>query len=219
MLKGLDETLKRVVYGQDAAITALTSAIKLARAGLRDPEKPIGNYLFAGPTGVGKTEVARQLSKSLGVELIRFDMSEVHGAPHTVSRLIGAPPGYVGFDQGRPAHRRGGPAPALRAAAGRDREGPSGSLQHPPADHGPREADRPQRQAGRLPKRHPDHDDERRRGRPPKPAFGFTRSKRDGDDNEAINRLFAPEFATASTRSSRSASCRRRWWPRSSTSS
>ena len=99
ILKDLEATLKRVVFGQDAAITALSSAIKLARAGLREPEKPIGNYLFAGPTGVGKTEVAKQLADSLGVELLRFDMSE-YMEKHAVSRLIGAPPGYVGFDQG-----------------------------------------------------------------------------------------------------------------------
>ncbi|MCR9069948.1 MAG: ATP-dependent Clp protease ATP-binding subunit ClpA [Rhodobacteraceae bacterium] len=99
VLKDLEVTLKRVVFGQDAAITALSSAIKLARAGLREPEKPIGNYLFAGPTGVGKTEVAKQLADTLGVELLRFDMSE-YMEKHAVSRLIGAPPGYVGFDQG-----------------------------------------------------------------------------------------------------------------------
>ncbi|CAM3256187.1 ATP-dependent Clp protease ATP-binding subunit ClpA [Paracoccus aminovorans] len=99
VLKDLDATLKRLVFGQDAAIEALASAIKLARAGLREPEKPIGNYLFAGPTGVGKTEVAKQLASSLGVELLRFDMSE-YMEKHAVSRLIGAPPGYVGFDQG-----------------------------------------------------------------------------------------------------------------------
>jgi len=98
-LKSLEEDLKRVVYGQDSAIHALASAIKLARAGLRQPEKPIGCYLFSGPTGVGKTEVARQLALVLGVELLRFDMSE-YMERHTVSRLIGAPPGYVGFDQG-----------------------------------------------------------------------------------------------------------------------
>ncbi|MDO9440505.1 MAG: AAA family ATPase, partial [Beijerinckiaceae bacterium] len=95
----LEETLRRVVYGQDAAIGALSSAIKLSRAGLRDAEKPIGCYLFSGPTGVGKTEVARQLAKSLGVEITRFDMSE-YMERHTVSRVLGAPPGYVGFDQG-----------------------------------------------------------------------------------------------------------------------
>lgn len=99
VLKDLEVTLKRVVFGQDKAITALSSAIKLARAGLREPEKPIGNYLFAGPTGVGKTEVAKQLADTLGVELLRFDMSE-YMEKHAVSRLIGAPPGYVGFDQG-----------------------------------------------------------------------------------------------------------------------
>ncbi len=99
VLKNLERDLKTMVFGQSAAIEALSSAIKLARAGLREPEKPIGSYLFSGPTGVGKTEVARQLSKSLGVELLRFDMSE-YMERHSISRLIGAPPGYVGFDQG-----------------------------------------------------------------------------------------------------------------------
>ena len=99
VLKDLEASLKRVVFGQDKAIESLSSAIKLARAGLREPEKPIGSYLFAGPTGVGKTEVAKQLADNLGVELLRFDMSE-YMEKHAVSRLIGAPPGYVGFDQG-----------------------------------------------------------------------------------------------------------------------
>ena len=99
VLRDLEAGLKRVVFGQDPAIETLASAIKLARAGLREPEKPIGNYLFAGPTGVGKTEVAKQLADGLGVELIRFDMSE-YMEKHAISRLIGAPPGYVGFDQG-----------------------------------------------------------------------------------------------------------------------
>ncbi len=99
VLQNLERDLRAVVYGQDAAIEALAAAIKLSRAGLREPEKPIGSYLFSGPTGVGKTEVARQLAKTLGVELKRFDMSE-YMERHTVSRLIGAPPGYVGFDQG-----------------------------------------------------------------------------------------------------------------------
>ena len=98
-LASLESDLQRMVYGQDEAITALSSAIKLARAGLREPDKPVGNYLFSGPTGVGKTEVARQLADSLGIKLIRFDMSE-YMERHSVSRLIGAPPGYVGFDQG-----------------------------------------------------------------------------------------------------------------------
>ena len=98
-LKTLDRDLKAVVFGQDAAIDALASAIKMSRSGLGNPQKPIGNFLFSGPTGVGKTEVARQLAYVLGVELIRFDMSE-YMERHAVSRLIGAPPGYVGFDQG-----------------------------------------------------------------------------------------------------------------------
>jgi ATP-dependent Clp protease ATP-binding subunit ClpA len=98
-LRNLERDLKSMVFGQDRAIEALSAAIKLSRAGLRDAEKPIGNYLFSGPTGVGKTEVARQLASTLGIELIRFDMSE-YMERHSVSRLIGAPPGYVGFDQG-----------------------------------------------------------------------------------------------------------------------
>src|ERR1051326_812978 len=99
VLQHLEATLKRVVYGQDKAIDALAASIKLARAGLREPEKPIGCYLFSGPTGVSKTEAAKQLAASMGVHLTRFDMSE-YMERHTVSRLIGAPPGYVGFDQG-----------------------------------------------------------------------------------------------------------------------
>jgi ATP-dependent Clp protease ATP-binding subunit ClpA len=98
-LRNLERDLKSMVFGQDKAIEALSAAIKLSRAGLREAEKPIGNYLFSGPTGVGKTEVARQLASTLGIELIRFDMSE-YMERHSVSRLIGAPPGYVGFDQG-----------------------------------------------------------------------------------------------------------------------
>ena len=99
VLASLEGDLKRLVFGQDTAISALASAIKLSRAGLREAEKPVGNYLFSGPTGVGKTEVARQLAEALGIKLLRYDMSE-YMERHTVSRLIGAPPGYVGFDQG-----------------------------------------------------------------------------------------------------------------------
>jgi ATP-dependent Clp protease ATP-binding subunit ClpA len=99
VLQHLERNLKMVIFGQDKAIETLTSAIKLARSGLANPDKPIGNFLFAGPTGVGKTEVTRQLALQLGIELVRFDMSE-YMEPHSVSRLIGAPPGYVGFDQG-----------------------------------------------------------------------------------------------------------------------
>jgi ATP-dependent Clp protease ATP-binding subunit ClpA len=193
VLRNLKETLERVVYGQDNAIQALSSSIKLARAGLRDAEKPIGAYLFAGPTGVGKTEVARQLAASLGVELIRFDMSE-YMERHTVSRLIGAPPGYVGFDQG-----------GLLT---------DGVDQHP---HCVLLLDE-------IEKAHPDlfnillqimdhgkltdHNGKQIDFRNvilimttnagaadlAKQAFGFTRTKREGDDHEAINRLFAPEF-------------------------
>jgi ATP-dependent Clp protease ATP-binding subunit ClpA len=98
-LKSLEADLKRVVFGQDEAIESLSAAIKMARAGLREPNKPIGSYLFTGPTGVGKTEVAKQLASIMGVEMLRFDMSE-YMERHTVSRLIGAPPGYVGYDEG-----------------------------------------------------------------------------------------------------------------------
>ncbi|WP_394005126.1 ATP-dependent Clp protease ATP-binding subunit ClpA [Luteimonas sp. WGS1318] len=99
VLEHLERNLKMVIFGQDPAIETLTSAIKLARSGLANPDKPIGNFLFAGPTGVGKTEVTRQLALQLGIELVRFDMSE-YMESHSISRLIGAPPGYVGFDQG-----------------------------------------------------------------------------------------------------------------------
>jgi ATP-dependent Clp protease ATP-binding subunit ClpA len=193
VLAGLDAELKRVVYGQDTAITALASAIKLARAGLREPEKPIGSYLFSGPTGVGKTEVAKQLAKSLGVELLRFDMSE-YMERHTVSRLIGAPPGYVGFDQG-----------GLLT---------DGVDQHP---HCVLLLDE-------IEKAHPDlfnillqvmdhgkltdHNGKQIDFRNvilimttnagasdmAKSAIGFGSSRREGDDMEAINRLFTPEF-------------------------
>ena len=193
VLQHLTENLKRVVYGQPSAIEALTSAIKLARAGLRDPDKPIGSYLFAGPTGVGKTEAAKQLASSLGVEMLRFDMSE-YMERHTVSRLIGAPPGYVGFDQG-----------GLLT---------DGIDQHP---HCVLLLDE-------IEKAHPDlfnillqvmdhgkltdHNGKQVDFRNviiimtsnagasdlAKSAYGFTQSKRTGDDVEAINRLFAPEF-------------------------
>ena len=124
VLANLDKDLKRLVFGQDKAIEALAGAIKLARAGLREPEKPIGCYLFSGPTGVGKTEVAKQLAALMGVELLRFDMSE-YMEKHTVSRLIGAPPGYVGFDQGGLLTDGIDQHPHSRAAARRDREGAS----------------------------------------------------------------------------------------------
>jgi ATP-dependent Clp protease ATP-binding subunit ClpA len=193
VLANLEQELRSVVYGQDSAIEALASAIKLARAGLREPEKPIGSYLFSGPTGVGKTEVARQLASSLGVELLRFDMSE-YMERHTVSRLLGAPPGYVGFDQG-----------GLLT---------DGVDQHP---HCVLLLDE-------IEKAHPDlfnillqvmdhgkltdHNGKQIDFRNvilimttnagasdlAKAAIGFGSSKREGDDIEAINRLFTPEF-------------------------
>src|SRR5277367_5407796 len=193
VLRHLEDTLKRVVYGQDKAIEALSASIKLARAGLREPEKPIGCYLFSGPTGVGKTEVAKQLAASLGVELIRFDMSE-YMERHTVSRLIGAPPGYVGFDQGGLLTDAVDQHPHCVLLLDEIEKA------HPDLfnvllqimDH------------GRL----TDHNGKQVNFRNvilimttnagaadlARQAFGFTRNKREGDDHEAINRQFAPEF-------------------------
>jgi ATP-dependent Clp protease ATP-binding subunit ClpA len=193
VLSNLDTTLKQVVYGQDKAIGALTSAIKLARAGLREPEKPIGSYLFSGPTGVGKTEVARQLAASLGVPIHRFDMSE-YMERHTVSRLIGAPPGYVGFDQGGLLTDSVDQSPHCVLLLDEIEKA------HPDLfnillqvmDH------------GKL----TDHNGKQVDFRNvvlimttnagaadlAKAAYGFTRTKREGDDMEAINRMFTPEF-------------------------
>jgi ATP-dependent Clp protease ATP-binding subunit ClpA len=193
VLAHLEETLKRVVYGQDKAVTALTSAIKLARAGLRDPEKPIGCYLFSGPTGVGKTEAARQLATSLGIELVRFDMSE-YMERHTVSRLIGAPPGYVGFDQGGLLTDAIDQHPHCVLLLDEiEKAHPDlfnillqvmdhGKL----TDHNGKTIDFRNTililttNAGAIDLQ--------------KAPIGFTGAKKDRDDSEAINRLFAPEF-------------------------
>jgi len=193
VLQHLETTLKTTVYGQDKPIEALAASIKLARAGLREPEKPIGSYLFSGPTGVGKTEVAKQLAKSLGVELIRFDMSE-YMERHTVSRLIGAPPGYVGFDQGGlltdsiDQH----PHSVLLLDEVEKAHPDLFNVLLQVMDH------------GKL----TDHNGKQVDFRNvilimttnagaadlTKGTYGFTRNKREGDDIEAINRLFAPEF-------------------------
>ncbi|MDF2114699.1 ATP-dependent Clp protease ATP-binding subunit ClpA [Roseiarcaceae bacterium H3SJ34-1] len=193
VLQHLEETLKRVVYGQNKAIAALSSAIKLARAGLRDGEKPIGSYLFSGPTGVGKTEVARQLSIALGVELVRFDMSE-YMERHTVSRLIGAPPGYVGFDQGGLLTDAVDQHPHCVLLLDEIEKA------HPDLfnillqvmDH------------GKLTDHHGKQIDFRNvilimttnagAADMARAAFGFAAKKREGEDIEAINRMFAPEF-------------------------
>ena len=193
VLQGLDIELKRVVYGQDTAITALTSAIKLARAGLREPEKPIGSYLFSGPTGVGKTEVAKQLAASLGVELIRFDMSE-YMERHTVSRLIGAPPGYVGFDQGGLLTDGVDQHPHCVLLLDEvEKAHPDlfnillqvmdhGKL----TDHNGKQIDF--RNVILIMTTNAGASDAQRA------AIGFGSTKREGDDVEAINRLFTPEF-------------------------
>ncbi|HEY8255293.1 MAG TPA: ATP-dependent Clp protease ATP-binding subunit ClpA [Rhizomicrobium sp.] len=192
-LKTLEADLGRVVYGQDAALHALASAIKLARAGLRQPEKPIGSYLFSGPTGVGKTEVAKQLAKILGVEFLRFDMSE-YMERHTVSRLIGAPPGYVGFDQGGlltdgvDQH----PHCVLLLDEIEKAHGDLFNILLQVMDH------------GKL----TDHNGKKIDFRnvvmimttnagasdAAKDAIGFGRGKREGEDEEAIKKLFTPEF-------------------------
>ena len=193
VLEHLETSLRRVVYGQDKAIGALSSAIKLARAGLRDGEKPIGSYLFSGPTGVGKTEAARQLSLALGVELVRFDMSE-YMERHTVSRLIGAPPGYVGFDQGGLLTDAIDQHPHCVLLLDEIEKAHSDlyNILLQVMDH------------GKL----TDHNGKQIDFRNvilimttnagaadmAKSAFGFTKTKREGDDTEAINRLFAPEF-------------------------
>ncbi len=192
-LQTLERDLKRMVYGQDQAIDALTAAIKLSRAGLREPEKPIGSYLFSGPTGVGKTEAARQLASTLGVELHRFDMSE-YMERHSISRLIGAPPGYVGFDQGGLLTDAIDQHPyAVLLLDEIEKAHPDvfnvllqimdyGKL----TDHNGKTVDfrnvilimTTNAGAADL----------------AKPAIGFERTRREGDDEEAINRTFTPEF-------------------------
>ena len=140
-LRSLERNLKLSVFGQNHAIEQLAASIKLSRAGLTQSDKPIGNFLFTGPTGVGKTEVARQLARIMGIEMIRFDMSE-YMEPHAVSRLIGSPPGYVGFEQGALADRGCNPNAACGSAAGWDREGTSGYFQYPVAGDGLWSSDR-----------------------------------------------------------------------------
>jgi ATP-dependent Clp protease ATP-binding subunit ClpA len=193
VLKDLDTDLKRVVFGQERAIEALSAAIKLARAGLREPQKPIGCYLFSGPTGVGKTEVARQLASLMGVELIRFDMSE-YMERHTVSRLIGAPPGYVGFDQGGLLTDGVDQHPHCVLLLDEiEKAHPDlfnillqvmdhGKL----TDHNGKSVDF--RNVILIMTTNAGASDLAR------PPIGFSQVKREGDDEEAINRMFSPEF-------------------------
>jgi len=193
VLAALEKDLKRLVFGQDKAIEALSSQIKLARAGLREPEKPIGCYLFSGPTGVGKTEVAKQLANLMGVELLRFDMSE-YMEKHTVSRLIGAPPGYVGFDQGGLLTDGVDQHPHCVLLLDEiEKAHPDlfnillqvmdhGKL----TDHNGKQVDF--RNVILIMTSNAGASDLARA------AFGFNRAKREGDDEEAINRLFTPEF-------------------------
>ncbi len=193
VLKNLEMELKRMVFGQDKAIEQLASAIKLARAGLREPEKPIGNYLFSGPTGVGKTEVAKRLAEVLGVKLLRFDMSE-YMERHSVSRLIGAPPGYVGFDQGGLLTDGVDQSPYCVLLLDEIEKA------HPDLfnillqvmDHGKLTDNNGKsvdfRNVVLIMTTNAGAQDMARS------AMGFTRNVREGDDTEAISKMFTPEF-------------------------
>ena len=183
-----------MIFGQDAAIDEVASAIKLSRSGLRSPDKPIGNFLFAGPTGVGKTELARQLARILGIEFIRYDMSE-YMEKHAVSRLIGAPPGYVGYEEGGLLIDAIRKSPHAVLLLDEIEKAHPGHVQHPAAGDGSRDADRLARPQGRLPPRHPDHDDQRRRARPVRPPhWASARPGKGGSSRGALERTFTPEF-------------------------
>ena len=160
-LKTLREDIKKAIFGQDEAIDQIVDAIQISRAGLGHQTKPVGSFLFSGPTGVGKTEVSKQLAEILGVEFIRFDMSE-YAEPHTVSRLIGAPPGYVGFDQGGLLTEAIMRTPHAVLVLDEIEKAHPNLFNLLLAGDGLSDADRQQRQEGGFSKRDSDHDDERR---------------------------------------------------------
>ena len=192
LLRNLERDLKLTVFGQDDAIESLSTAIKLSRAGLKAPDKPVGSFLFAGPTGVGKTEVARQLAKGgRGTGALRH--VRVHGAAYRVAADRCAS-GLRRLRPGRPAHRGDHQDPALRVAARRDREGSPGGLQPAAAGDGPRHPDRQQRAQGGLPQHHPDHDHQRRRrsggARVDRLQPAGSHHRCDGSDQEELH----PEF-------------------------
>ena len=193
VLRDLDKELKRMVFGQDKAIGALASAIKLARAGLREPEKPIGCYLFSGPDGRRQDRGRQAPRRSAGRQASALRHVGIHGAPFGVAADRRAS-GLCRLRPGRPSHRWRRSASLLRAAARRDREGASRSLQHPSAGDGSRQAHRPQWQVGRVPQHHPDHDHQCRRAGSGQGRFRLHAHAREGDDQEAINRMFSPEF-------------------------
>ena len=209
-----------MVFGQEEAVRLVARAIKRSRAGLGQPERPAGCFLFTGPTGVGKTELAKQLALHLGNEFIRYDMSE-YMEKHAVARLIGAPPGYVGFEQGGLLVDAVRTHPYSVVLLDEIEKAHPGHLQHPAAGDGPRDADRQQRAQGGLPPGRADHDverrvarDERRQHRLQRSPASSAASTPDSAPRRRVRKppssgSSAPSSATASTRSSASSRSRR----------